>query len=146
MALREWRSDEVFASAVTRYELRYGASLRDDGGAFWARLEADILRLVNWLPISQQTAERGGEIAAELRRQGRPSGDLDPLLAATAMEYPVAEPGQVRGGAVDVAPAQRDFKGAPRAAAVFEDRIDLEPRVVLIVEQRCAAARAHGRR
>jgi len=31
MALREWRSDEVFASAVTRYELRYGASLRDDG-------------------------------------------------------------------------------------------------------------------
>jgi predicted nucleic acid-binding protein len=85
--LRAWQSDTVFASAVTRYELRYAAALSDNGAWFWARIEAEILPLVTWLPISQAIAERGAVIAAELRRRGRPCGDLDPLLAATALEY-----------------------------------------------------------
>lgn len=85
--LRGWHTDAVFASAVTRYELRYGASLRSDAGRFWARLEAEIIPVVTWLPISQEIAERGAVIAAELRRQGRPCGDFDPLLAATALEH-----------------------------------------------------------
>lgn len=85
--LRRWRSDTVFASAVTRYELRYGAALRDDAARFWARLEAEILPLVTWLPVSQAIAERGAVIAADLRHRGRPCGDFDPLLAATALEH-----------------------------------------------------------
>ena len=32
-----------FASDVTRYELRYGAMLRDDGGTLWARIAQHIL-------------------------------------------------------------------------------------------------------
>jgi len=85
--LRQCRADTAFASAVTRYELRYGAGLRDDAQRFWARLEAGILSIVTWLPVSQAIAERGGAVAADLRRQGRPCGDLDPLLAATALEH-----------------------------------------------------------
>lgn len=85
--LQQRRSDTVFASAVTRYELRYGAALRDAGDRFWARVEVEILPVVTWLPVSQPIAERGATIAAELRRKGRPCGDFDPLLAATALEH-----------------------------------------------------------
>lgn len=85
--LRKCSTDTIFASAITRYELRYGASLRDDAEWFWARLETDILPIVTWLPASQAIAERGAVIAAELRRRGRPCGDFDPLLAATAIEH-----------------------------------------------------------
>lgn len=84
--LRGGHSDTVFASAVTRYELRYGAALRDDAARFWIRIETEILPLVTWLPVSQPIAERGAVIAADLRRKGRPCGDFDPLLAATALE------------------------------------------------------------
>jgi len=85
--LRQCRSDTVFASAITRYELRYGAALRNDAAQFWICVEAEILPVVTWLPVSQSVAERGALIAAELRCKGRPCGDFDPLLAATAIEY-----------------------------------------------------------
>ena len=86
-ALRQYRSDTVFASVITRYELRYGAALRHDAQPFWMRVEAEILPLVTWLPLSQGVAERGAVIAAELRRRGRSCGDFDPLIAATALEH-----------------------------------------------------------
>ncbi len=85
--LRKWHSRDIFASAVSRYELRYGAGLRQDAARFWSRLKRDILPVVTWLPITQEIAERGGVIAAGLRRKGRECGDLDPLLAATALEH-----------------------------------------------------------
>lgn len=77
----------LFASAVTRYELRYGAALRDDDDGFWARIAGQITPLVTWLPITQAVAERAGTVAAGLRRAGRPCGSLDPLLAATTLEH-----------------------------------------------------------
>ena len=40
-----------FASEITRYELRFGAMLRDDGEALWARIEQRILPLAHWLPV-----------------------------------------------------------------------------------------------
>ena len=85
--LRQWHSPELFASVITRYELRYGASLREDAESFWARLQRSIIPVVSWLPVTQAIAERGGAIAAALRRAGRACGDLDPLLAATALEH-----------------------------------------------------------
>ncbi len=85
--LRRQRSEAVFASAVTRYELRFGACLHRSAEAFWARLQNEILPTVSWLAVSQAIAERGATIAAELRRKGRPCGELDPLLAATAIEH-----------------------------------------------------------
>lgn len=85
--LRQRHSRELFASVITRYELRYGPSLREDGDAFWARLQRSIIPVATWLPVTQAIAERGGAIAAALRRAGRVCGDLDPLLAATALEH-----------------------------------------------------------
>lgn len=84
--LAEQPSAVLFASAVTRYELRYGADLRDDADGFWARICGQIIPLVTWLPITQAVAQRAGTVAAGLRRAGRPCGSMDPLLAATALE------------------------------------------------------------
>lgn len=80
-------SAALCASAISRYELRYGAALREDADGFWARIAAQIVPLVRWLPVTQAVAERAGVIAAGLRRAGRPCGSLDPLLAATALEH-----------------------------------------------------------
>lgn len=85
--LRTCRREQLFASVVTRYELRHGAALRDDEGRLWSRLAAEILPLVDWLAVDEQVAERAGEISALQRRRGRPCGALDPLLAATAQVH-----------------------------------------------------------
>lgn len=85
--LRQRQSHEVFASAVTRYELRYGAGLRQDAAQFWLRLQQEVMPMVTWLPVTQAIAERGGVIAGKLRGKGRACGDLDPLLAATALDH-----------------------------------------------------------
>lgn len=87
MQLSKRRSTEIFASAISRYELRYGAALRQDADGLWTRLQREVLPVATWLPLTQDIAERGGAIRAELRRKGRPCGDLDPLLAATALMH-----------------------------------------------------------
>jgi predicted nucleic acid-binding protein len=85
--LSKRRSTEIFASAVSRYELRYGAALRQDADRLWSRLQREVLPVATWLPVTQDIAERGGAISAELHRRGKPCGDLDPLLAATALVH-----------------------------------------------------------
>lgn len=81
------RSADLYASEITRFELRRGASLRQDAEHLWARLRRDVLPIVRWLDLTAPISERGGEVSAELRRKGREAGTLDPLLAATALVH-----------------------------------------------------------
>ena len=83
--LLRFTSRTLFASAVTRFELRFGAALRPDAPVFWSRLQRELLPLVTWLPVSEAVSTRAGDIAAAQRLAGRPSGSLDPLIAATAL-------------------------------------------------------------
>jgi len=83
--LAERASKDLFASEITRYELRFGAALRPNVGALWARIERDLVPLVGWLPVDATTAVLAGDIAAHQRQQGRPAGAVDPLIAATAL-------------------------------------------------------------
>jgi predicted nucleic acid-binding protein len=83
--LLQCNSRTLFASEVTRFELRFGASLRADADAFWARLQRDVLPLVTWLPVVEAVSVRAGDIAASQRLAGRPTGSLDPVIAATAL-------------------------------------------------------------
>lgn len=79
------RPGRLFASEMTRFELRFGASLLPNAVAFWAKVEAEILPLVTWLPVIKPIAESAGEIAAALQKAGRaPKDPIDPLIAATA--------------------------------------------------------------
>ena len=75
----------LLASEVTRYELRYGASLHPKPDHMWARIQALILTVPTWVPVNAEISERTGVIAAELARKGQPAGAIDPFIAATAM-------------------------------------------------------------
>ncbi len=79
-----------FASEVTRYELRYGAMLRDDGGVLWARIVQRILPLVHWLPVDQAVVLAAADLGAALRRSGQPIEWADLMLAATASVHGLA--------------------------------------------------------
>ncbi len=78
-------SRTLFASEITRFELCFGASLRADAPLFWARIQRELLPLVTWLPVDAQVSAKAGEVAAQQRLAGRPSGMADPLIAATAL-------------------------------------------------------------
>ena len=73
-----------FASEITRYELRFGAMLRDDGGSLWARIEQRVLPLVHWLPVDAAVVLAAADMGAKLRRAGTPVEWTDLMLAATA--------------------------------------------------------------
>ncbi|MCA1778781.1 MAG: type II toxin-antitoxin system VapC family toxin [Xanthomonadaceae bacterium] len=74
----------LYASELTRFELRRSAFLRDDPEPLWSRIREFILPLVHWLPLDQAISLRAGELSARLRLQGREIGVVDTLLAATA--------------------------------------------------------------
>lgn len=75
----------LFASEVTRYELRYGALMHPRPEHLWARIQALILPIPTWLNVTPEISERTAVIAATLERQGRPIGAIDPFIAATAL-------------------------------------------------------------
>jgi predicted nucleic acid-binding protein len=76
-----------FASEITRYELRFGAMLRDDGGALWALIERQILPLTRWLAVDAAVVLAAADLAAMLRRTGQPVEWPDLMLAATAQVH-----------------------------------------------------------
>lgn len=78
--------EDCHSSVICRCELRYGAFLREDGPLFWKRLQAGILSLPTWLPVSVSVADGAASLAAELERQGKRLDTHDCLIAATALE------------------------------------------------------------
>jgi predicted nucleic acid-binding protein len=82
--LRQIPSDAVHASIVTLFEMRYGSVLRDDAEPFWVRIQTQIVPLVRWIPVDQAIAMQAGEVAANLKKKGRPIGLADCLIAASA--------------------------------------------------------------
>lgn len=75
----------LFASEVTRYELRVGALLHRRPEHLWARIQALILPIPHWLNVTAEISERTASIAALLKRTGRNVGVIDPFIAATAL-------------------------------------------------------------
>ena len=75
----------LFASEITRYELRRGALSHPQPDHLWARIQALILPIAIWIPVNAEVSERTAVIVAALERKGRPIGALDPFIAATAL-------------------------------------------------------------
>ena len=75
----------LFASEITRYELRHGALSHPRPDHLWARIQALILPIAIWIPVNAEVSERTAVIVAALERKGRPIGALDPFIAATAL-------------------------------------------------------------
>lgn len=75
----------LFASELTRYELRFGALLHPRPEHLWARIQALILPIPTWMNVTAEVSERAAAIAASLKRRGRTVGAIDPFIAATAL-------------------------------------------------------------
>jgi predicted nucleic acid-binding protein len=77
----------LFASEYTRYELRRGACLRLDNGRLWSRLEAMVIPIAEWLPITRAISLQAAELAVDLQRKGQQIGSADTFLAASALTH-----------------------------------------------------------
>jgi predicted nucleic acid-binding protein len=79
--------DLLFASEMTRYELRYGAAIHPDPAKLWERIERKILPLPVWLPIGPEVAVATADLDGTMRRKGRMIEIADVFLAGTALVY-----------------------------------------------------------
>lgn len=82
--LRRHPPDSLFTSCVCVMELRLGAAQRQDGGALWRRIQAEILSKVQILDFGMEEAMVAGDVIAHLRTMGEPIDVEDIMIAATA--------------------------------------------------------------
>ena len=85
--LSEVDPEQIHASVITLFELRFGSMLRDDAAKFWQKIEAEILPLVSWLDVDRSVVSKAGDIAAELQKLGTPIAVNDCLIGATAIVH-----------------------------------------------------------
>jgi predicted nucleic acid-binding protein len=83
--LRSLSSSSIFASEITRMELRFGAALHPDGSALWKTIESSILPLVTWLDFDRNASTMTAELLASMQKAGTPIGPWDTCLAGTAL-------------------------------------------------------------
>lgn len=74
----------LFASEITRYELRFGAAIHPQASLVWEKVQREILPLPIWLPIDERVAVATADLRAALRKSGKGIEMLDGILAATA--------------------------------------------------------------
>ncbi len=79
--------DLLFASEMTRYELRYGAALHPRSEEIWDKVQRQILPLPVWIPIDHAVAKATGDLDAALRKRGLRIDLADAFIAATALAY-----------------------------------------------------------
>lgn len=77
----------LFASEITRYELRFGAAIHPRSSEIWGKVEREILPLPIWLPIEEKVSLATANLRAMLRRSGKTIEMPDALLAATATTH-----------------------------------------------------------
>ncbi len=77
----------LFASEITRYELRYGAAIHPQSSVVWEKVQREILPLPTWLPVDEKVALAAADLRAALRKSGQGIEMPDGILAATASVY-----------------------------------------------------------
>lgn len=77
----------LFASEMTRYELRFGAAIHPEPARLWERVERKILPLPVWIPIGPEVSMATADLDAVMRRKGRMIEVADVFIAGTALVY-----------------------------------------------------------
>ena len=77
------RGDRIGIGVPVLAELWYGVENSSSRDRNAERLRRVLSELIVW-PLTEQAAEEYGRIATELRRAGRPIGQIDMLIAAIA--------------------------------------------------------------
>lgn len=75
---------QLFISAVTEGELRYGVARKPDATGLRLVVEEFLIR-VTILPWTSEAAQHYGRIRALLEQEGLPMGNLDLMIAAHAL-------------------------------------------------------------
>jgi len=95
-AVKRWieaaQPDTLFVSVLSFGEIRKGIELlppgkKRDSLEQWLDIELNGWFGKNLLPVTQAISNRWGVLAARSQQQGRPLGNIDGLLAATALEH-----------------------------------------------------------
>ena len=83
-------SHELAASSVTLAEMLYGAHHnRERSADIFGRIQR-VLGSIAILPFDEDAADEYGWLRAHLRSRGAPIGDMDTLIAATALAHGLA--------------------------------------------------------
>ena len=72
-------------SALTFFEVQKGLTYRPKPRI--SKSLTELMRDLVVLPVRKEEAELGGTIHGLLKQQGRPIGEIDPIIAATAISY-----------------------------------------------------------
>ncbi|MCW1925263.1 PIN domain-containing protein [Luteolibacter arcticus] len=83
--LRTLSPASIFASEITRMELRFGAALHPQAETLWESIETSILPLATWLEFDREASTSTADLLAEMRKAGTPIGPWDTCLAGTAL-------------------------------------------------------------
>lgn len=82
---------DIATSSVTVAELMRGAQRsRHRSGEFIERIRTIVLANFHILPFDAAAADEYGRLSAYLEARGQPIGDMDTLIAATALAYDLA--------------------------------------------------------
>ena len=76
----------LYISAVTVFELRFGAARSAKPAALWSRIQNDILSRIQILPLSDADAIAAADLMATAVGVGRNLAIQDLLLAGTAFQ------------------------------------------------------------
>lgn len=77
----------LFASEITRLELRFGTCLHPEGERLWQRIEETILPRATWLGFDAACSVVTAELLARMKKSGTPIGPWDTCLAGTALSH-----------------------------------------------------------
>ena len=78
------RGDECAVSVITRAELRYGQAAIAAEDKRRALIDGFLVRVPN-LPWTSTAADHFGALKSQLKREGKPIGELDTQIAAHAL-------------------------------------------------------------
>jgi len=92
--LSRHRPGEVFISAVTEAEIRFGLAKNPAATALRVAVDS-LLERVRILAFTSRTAGAYGALRATLEASGMPMSPLDTLIAATAVEHNQNPPGMI---------------------------------------------------
>lgn len=78
--------DKIALSALVVAELNYGAKASQNAARNLAKLTR-LLDIVHTVPFDLECAETFGTLKSKLRSIGKPTGEVDALIAATALAH-----------------------------------------------------------
>lgn len=78
--------DNIALSTLVIAELDYGAKASQNAGNNLEKLYK-FLDIIQVIPFDRECAKTFGTIKSKLRNVGRPTGEVDALIAATAMTH-----------------------------------------------------------